>query len=448
MLLKSKHSGWTWELKRTPFTGGGGGGGQPTQTTNVNTNIPEYARPYVENMLEAGQRQLFKTDPETNQITGFREYQPYSTDPTKYFAGPSSLQTQTYREAERMQTPGAFGAAQGLAGIAGQQALGTQGQAGMLGQEALNYGAAGQLYGAAGAMQGQRAGLEAQRAAGMYGGMGAGLGMRAAGAGQQFAQTATDPSQIQAYMSPYMQNVVDTQKAAAMRDFEKALPGLNAQAVRQGAFGGSRSAIERAEAGRTLASKLAEIQASGTQRAFEDAQRQQQFGANLGLQGLQAGMQGAGLGLQGVGQQIAGGQLGLQGTAQGIQGAGLGLQGVGQAVGAGQYGLAGLGQATQAASTLGQLGGAQQQADIARIGLQNQLGQAQQQFQQNIINQAIQDYATQQQYPIMQLGVMSNLLRGLPMQSSSTQMYQAQPSGAQQALGLGLGALGAYKAFA
>jgi hypothetical protein len=197
-----------------------------------------------------------------------------------------------------------------------------------------------------------------------------------------------------------------------------------------------------------LAGKLAEIQATGTQKAYEDAQRQQQFGANLGLQGLQAGMTGAGLGLQGVGQQIAGGQLGLAGTAQGIQGAQTGLSGVGQAIGAGQYGLQGLGQATQAASTLGQLGGAEQQADIARLGLQQQLGSAQQQYQQNIINQAIQDYATQQQYPIMQLGVMSNLLRGLPMQASSTQMYQAQPSGAQQALGLGLGALGAYKAFA
>jgi hypothetical protein len=110
-------------------------------------------------------------------------------------------------------------------------------------------------------------------------------------------------------------------------------------------------------------------------------------------------------------------------------------------------GLQGLGQATSAASALGQLSGAEQQSDIARLGLQNQLGQQQQQYQQGIINQAIQDYATQQQYPIMQLGVMSNLLRGLPMQSSSTQMYQAQPSGAQQALGMGLGALGAYKAF-
>jgi hypothetical protein len=40
------------------------------------------------------------------------------------------------------------------------------------------------------------------------------------------------------------------------------------------------------------------------------------------------------------------------------------------------------------------------------------------------------------------------MLRGLPMQATNTQVYQAQPSGAQQALGLGLGALGAYKAFA
>lgn len=356
---------------------GGGGGGQPTQTTNVNTNIPEYARPYVENMLEAGQRQLFQTDPSTNTITGFREYQPYSADPTKYFAGPSSLQTQTYQEAENMQTPGVYQPAQAMAGMAGLGALGTAGQAARYGQ------------------------------------MGTGLGMQAAGAGSRYAQQATDPNSIAAYMSPYTQNVIDVQKEQAIRDYQKAMPSLGAQAVRQGAFGGSRSAIERAEAGRTLGSNLANIQAQGQQAAYDKAIQSQQFGANLGLQGLQAGMQGIGQGLQGVGAQQA------------------------AYTGAGNL-----------ASTLGQLGGAEQQADIARMGLQNQLGQAQQQYQQNIINQAIQDYATQQQYPIMQLGVMSNLLRGLPMQSSSTQMYQAQPSGAQQALGLGLGALGAYKAFA
>jgi hypothetical protein len=216
-------------------------------------------------------------------------------------------------------------------------------------------------------------------------------GLGGLAAGTNFQRMATNPNAISSYMSPYSQNVIDVEKMAAVRDYEKAMPTLAAQAVRQGAFGGSRSAIERSEAQRALGSRLGEIQARGTQSAYDKAMQNMQFGSTLGLQGL--------------------------------------------------------GQATSAASALGQLSGAEQQSDIARLGLQNQLGQQQQQYQQGIINQAIQDYATQQQYPIMQLGVMSNLLRGLPMQSSSTQMYQAQPSGAQQALGMGLGALGAYKAF-
>lgn len=306
--------------------GKGGGGGGPTQTTAYQTNIPEYAKPFVMNMLNSAQKQIYSDD-----MTGFREYKPYSTDPTQYFAGPSGLQQSTYGEASQMQTPGQFNLATGLGGIAGM----------------------GQL-----------------------------------GAGQQFAQQATNPYAIQSYMSPYMQNVVDTQKAAAFRDFQVAQPMRQAQQTRQGAFGGSRSAIENAEAQRALTGRLGEIQATGTQKAFEDAQRQQQFGANLGLQGL-AG-------------------------------------------------------ASQTAGMLGQLGGAQQQADVARLGLQNQLGGQQQQYQQGIINQAIQDYATQQQYPMIQLANMSNLLRGLPMQSGTTQMYQAGPSMTSQLAGLGTAGVGAY----
>jgi len=115
---------------------------------------------------------------------------------------------------------------------------------------------------------------------------------------------------------------------------------------------------------------------------------------------------------------------------QNIQfGSNLGLQGL-------QAGLSGLAGAAGTAGALGGLGSQQQQADLARMGFQQQTGAAQQQYQQNIINQAIQDYATAQQYPYMQLSTMSNLLRGLPMQSMSTQIYQAQPSMGQQALGL------------
>lgn len=357
--------------------GGGGGAPAPSQTTAYNTNIPEYARPYVMNMLGAAQNQLFDT--QDGQITGFKAYQPYSNDPTNYFAGPSSLQRSVYNEAGQMQTPGQFAPATGLAGMAGQGQLGTTGQASML-------GGLGTTLGAAGAMQ----------------------AMPAFGAGQQFTQQVTDPRSMAAYMSPYQQAVTDVAKNAAIREAQLAQQATNLGAARQGTYGGARQALAQSERERNLLSNLSNIQAQGSQSAFDRAMQTQQFGANLGLQGIQTGLQGVSTGLQGIGQ---------------------GLQGVG----AQQAGFAGAGQA---ASTLGQLGGAQQQADLARMGFQQQTGQQQQAYQQNIINQAIQDYATAQQYPYMQLSTMSNLLRGLPMQAMSTQQYQAQPSTTQQALGL------------
>jgi hypothetical protein len=64
------------------------------------------------------------------------------------------------------------------------------------------------------------------------------------------------------------------------------------------------------------------------------------------------------------------------------------------------------------------------------------MGAQQQALEQRKIDQAIQDYAIQQQYPMMQLGFMSNMLRGLPMQAQTTQLYQAQPSSLQQTAGL------------
>jgi len=322
--------------------GGSGGGGQPTQNTTYSTNVPEYARPYVENMLESTQKQIY-----TDDMTGFRPYRPYSTDVNNYFAGFSPLQQQAQQTTAGLQVPGQYGAATNLAGASGLGAFG--------------------------------------------------VAQQAMGAGQQFAQQAQDPRAMQGYMSPYMQNVVDYQKTQALRDYNIAKPMRAKQAIGQGAFGGSRQAIMEAEAERSLGSQLQGIAATGSQKAFEDAQRQQQFGAQLGMQGLQTGLQG-------------------------------------------------YGQMGQAASTLGQLGGQQLGAQKEIIGLQSQMGKEQQALEQAKINQAIQDYATQQQYPLMQLGFMSNMLRGLPMQATTTQSYQAMPSALNQGLGVLAGAAGAKQA--
>jgi len=89
------------------YGGGGGGGGSPapagpTNTTVQNTNIPDYAQPYVESMLGATQQQLFNTSTDASgnvNITGIKPYQPYSTNPSDYVAGFSPLQQQAQQGA-------------------------------------------------------------------------------------------------------------------------------------------------------------------------------------------------------------------------------------------------------------------------------------------------------------------------------------------------------------
>jgi hypothetical protein len=323
--------------------GKGGGTPPPTQSTSYTTNIPEYAKPYVENMLNATQAQIYSSD-----MGGFNKYVPYSTDPTKYVAGFSPLQSYAQSGAANLNLPANYGLATG-------QTLGTGMQMGAL---APQMGMAGANYGA----------------------------------------MATNPYATQAYMNPYLSASLAPQLAEARRQYDITGQQQQGQATRGGAFGGSREALMAAENRRNMNTAMNQMIGQGYNQAFGQAQQAQQFGANLGLQGQQA-------------------QLGA-------------LQG--------QLG---------AANQLAGLGGQQLQAQQGIFNLQNQLGQQQQAQQQNIINQAIQNYATEQQYPFMQLGVLNSMLRGLPMQQSSTQMYQAPPSAVSQLAGLGtagLGALGMY----
>jgi hypothetical protein len=159
-----------------------------------------------------------------------------------------------------------------------------------------------------------------------------------------------------------------------------------------------------AEANRALADQQGAIQAQGLNTAYGQAQQQfnadqaarmqaqqanigqQQFGANLGMQGLQTGLSAAGQ-LGQLGQNVYGQQMGIN-------------------------------------------------------QLQNQYGGQQQALEQSKINQQIQDFATGQQYPMLQLANMNALTRGLPMQSATTQIYQAAPSMASQLAGLGTAAYG------
>jgi hypothetical protein len=470
---------------------GGGGQSAPSSQNVTQTSIPEYARPYVEKSL--GQAAAL-TDIQSNP------YQAYGGQRTSAF---SPMQAQAMGSVANMQTSGQLTDASNIAYTAGQQGLGAQQNAMGLqntalgyGQAGAGYGAAASQYGAQGALQAQQAAQRAQRQAAMYGAQGAqygGQGMeygargadigqrgvsaaeQGFGAGSQYENMATSPGSVGQYMSPYMQNAVDVQKNEAIRDYQKTMPALGAQAVKSGAFGGSRQAIVDAEAQRNLNTQLGNIQAQGSQQAYDKAMQSMQFGSNLGLQGLQAGyqglqtgmqgtaqgiqgaqagMQGAGLGLQGVGQQIAAGQLGLQGANTGIQGQQAAMQGTGQglagvqaAIGAGQYGLQGTGAANQAAGTLGQLGQTQFGQETAITDAQMKAGQMQQQQDQRGLDIQYQNYMDSLNYPYKQLGFMSDMYRGLPLTQGAQSMYQAEAPPAQQLMGLGLGAAGMKKAF-
>lgn len=79
---------------------------------------------------------------------------------------------------------------------------------------------------------------------------------------------------IGSYMSPYMQNVVDIQKREAGRQSDIAGTQQQAQATQAGAFGGGRDAIMRAERERNLGQQMNDIQAKGSQAAFDQASGQ------------------------------------------------------------------------------------------------------------------------------------------------------------------------------
>ena len=152
-----------------------------------------------------------------------------------------------------------------------------------------------------------------------------------AGTGDQF-----DPSSVGRFMDPFTQNVIDAQQAEIARLGEQQKIAARDQAVRSGAFGGSRGAIARAEIDRNIlqqqAKTGAELRSQGfqqaqqaAQQAFEQAQgrRQQaaQLTGSLGQAGAQTGItaaqQAANLGLSA--EQMAqrgaleSGQLGLSG---------------------------------------------------------------------------------------------------------------------------------------
>lgn len=232
---------------------------------------------------------------------------------------------------------------------------------------------------------------------------------------------------VSQYMSPYQQNVTDVQKNRAVQDFNRMQGSRDAKAVQAGAFGGSRAAVQQGIADEGLVDRMAAIQATGDQNAFNAATKQ--FGADRTAMMTAEQRQADELGRV---------QTGTEASRQ---------FGAGQGVAALQAGQGLAGDLTQ----YGELG---RQTDIQDVQLLEGLGAAERAESQQGLDLGYQNYLEQQGFTREQIGNMTGILGGMPIAATGTTSYQGtqttpmqQPSAFSQIAGAGLSGLSLYKAF-
>jgi hypothetical protein len=386
MLIKSKFEGYSKDgIRLYPIDGGGGGGGGSGTQTQV-TDLPDWAKPTAQKQLALAES---VTDTTKNPFQSYSQFaQKQGMDPTQV-AGFTGLQNRAFEGAQNLQTPGATGQGIGFAQQATQRAL-DMGYA--PGQFQNQFQAPGQYQsGQFNAQQTRAPQLQQFQMQGpadvrSQGYDAATMGAAQTGYNPQLqtfqmgpaervrTQSFTQPGSAEAYMSPYMQNVVGIQQREAQRAADIAGTQRGAAAVQSGAFGGSRQAIMDAEAARNLAQQKGDIQATGLQSAFQQAQQQFNAEQQARLAAQQANQQ-AGLT---VGQQNLASQIGTQ------------------QLGAGQIGLQ---------TALANLS-SQQQANVQNQAAQNQaMGMSAQQALQAALANQQAGLSTGQQNLAAQLGI-------------------------------------------
>jgi hypothetical protein len=245
-------------------SGGGSGGGGNQTSTSYSTNLPEYAKPYYEELLKQTGKNVYTTDAE-GAVTGVKGMPTYTGERIAGFT-PEQLKVQS--DVAGMTRPGGFGAATTGLGVG----------------QTMGFGAAG------------------------------------TGLSQAFGYTPTTtyggtftPGAAAAYMSPYASNVTDiaVREAEKQRDLAKAA-GMSG-AIGRGTFGGARQALLQAEQGRNAAQQIGDIRAKGAESAYTNAQQQFQADQARRLQAEQLNQQAqqyqAGLGKD----------IGLAGLTTGIE---------------------------------------------------------------------------------------------------------------------------------
>jgi hypothetical protein len=478
---------------------------QQTQTT-----IPDYAKRYVEDLLGQGAATIYRTSGVDAQgmpnIVGFQPFRAYQGERVAQF---TPLQRQSYDAAGQLRVPeqmyDASQIAQLAATRAGQSAYNpTNYQAGMATApqlERFQMGPAQQVYsreniaptmsgaqmdydpllrnyqmGAAPSVTADRVGTPTMTAARMQ--FDPNLRNYQMGPAQDVrTQSFAQPGAAGAYMSPYMQNVVGIQQREAQRQAGIAATQRGAKFAGAGAFGGARQAIENAEAQRNLSTQMGDIQATGLQSAYQQAQQQfnadqaralaanqanQQAGLTVGGQNLQSLLSTQQLGTQtGLQSALANlnteQQAGVQNMAAYLQAGGMNQQAALQAALANQQASLTVGRenlgALQNTQQLGANIGMQtglanlnnaQQAGVQNMAayLQTQGMNSQQAMQAALANQAAGMNVGQQNLQALQntqqLGAQNSMQAQLANQQAMQNAAQLREQSAQYGAGFGL----------
>jgi len=202
-----------------------------------------------------------------------------------------------------------------------------------------------------------------------------------------------DTAAAQQYMNPYLSAALDPQLKELQRQNQIANMQTAGQLTKAGAFGGGRQAVMNAENQRNLLDKTNQLVSQGYSTAFDKAMGQfnadqarkvqeAQFGSTLGLQGLQG--------------------------------------------------------ATQAAQAQGQLGAAEQQANLANLNAMSGLGATQRGISAEDVAAQKAAFEEARTNPFKMVQFQQSLLQGLPLAAQSYNV--TQPSTLQQILaGIGGG---------
>lgn len=229
-----------------------------------------------------------------------------------------------------------------------------------------------------------------------------------------------DTAAAQQYMNPYLNTVLDSQLTRANQRWTEQELNRKSAAARSGVFGGYRQGVQSEMAMRDFNQSVNDIEANALFNAYNNAQMQfeRDRAARMGTEQFNIGHA----------LQAFNANQGAQQTAE-------------------QLRQGGIGQLLSASNQLYSQGLGTLDAERQRIAALQNIGLQQQQQEQASLDLGYQDFQAQQNWDLNQLNYLNAIMRGIPIQSSTTVSQYENANPYSQLLGLGLNGLALSQIF-